>query len=427
MKKWRLLALSIPVIAAFMLLGERMTVQPVAAEEKAETSSIVDVPTPTSPHEVSSELCGQCHSTIYEEWKGSMHAQSTALNDPIHGFMYRKVMGDPQQEGLTNKKGKYPVCLQCHAPNAAIQKKTKLDAKPAFNEGVNCIACHTITGFKGIEGEDGKLRLGVAAYDISQTSLQAPSGKEYSTSPEADGANSKPFHPYPMTGKHGTLFKTSDMCMGCHSKRNNEHGIPVCATGDEIKASNSSVSCQSCHMPIVDGRASHAMLGGHDKTMVKRGVALQLAVEESGDKLQAKVTMTNLLPHNYPTGAPFRNVYLQLTAHNDKGEEIWKNFETHPLKDDKQGILVYVLGDGEGNPTGAPTAKEVLSDSRLKPHEERELEYEIPAEGVVNVRAELLYNLMLPEMIKHLEVIVGDDLKKPKQAAFAEVSLVKAD
>lgn len=429
MKKWKLFVLSIPVAAAFLLLGERMSVQSVAAEENAqEKSTIVDVPTPTAPHEVSSELCGQCHTGIFEEWKGSMHAQSTALNDPIHGFMYQKVMGDPKQEGLTNQKGKYPVCLQCHAPNAAIQKKTKLDAKPAFNEGVNCIACHTIAGFKGIEGEEGKLRLGVAAYDISKTSLQAPSGKEYSTTPgEDEEATGKIFHPYPMTGKNGTLFKSSDMCMGCHAKRNNEHGIPVCATGDEIKASNSSVSCQSCHMPVVNGRASHAMLGGHDKTMVKRGVALQLAVDQADGKLKAKVAMQNLLPHKYPTGAPFRNAYLQLTAHNDKGEEIWKNFQTHPLKDDKQAILVYVLGDGEGKPTGSPTAKEILSDSRLEPHETRKLEYEIPAAGVATVRAQLLYNLMLPEMIKHLEVIVGDDLKKPKQAAYAEVSLTKAD
>ncbi|MDX1334595.1 MAG: cytochrome c family protein, partial [Gammaproteobacteria bacterium] len=105
-------------------------------------------PPPKAPHEVSSKLCSSCHVQIYKEWEGSMHAQSTALKDPIHGAFYRKVIGDPTKEGVT-KKDKYPVCLRCHAPNAAIQGKTKLDAKPAFKEGVNCILCHTIDGFKG--------------------------------------------------------------------------------------------------------------------------------------------------------------------------------------------------------------------------------------------------------------------------------------
>ena len=36
------------------------------------------------------------------------------------------------------KNGKYPVCLQCHAPNAALEKKTKLDAKQAYADGISC-------------------------------------------------------------------------------------------------------------------------------------------------------------------------------------------------------------------------------------------------------------------------------------------------
>ncbi|MGF1546092.1 MAG: multiheme c-type cytochrome, partial [Thiotrichales bacterium] len=71
---------------------------------------------PTAPHEVSSKVCGECHQEIYDEWKGSMHAQSTALTDPIHGAFYRSEVGDPTQEGQTMKDGKFPVCLGCHAP-----------------------------------------------------------------------------------------------------------------------------------------------------------------------------------------------------------------------------------------------------------------------------------------------------------------------
>lgn len=339
--------------------------------------------------------------------------------------MYRKVMGDPHQEGLTSKKGKYPVCLKCHAPNAAIQQKTKIDATPAFNEGVNCISCHTMTSLKGVEKEDGKLRLGVSAYTISKTSLQAPSGTNYSTLPQDNNGSdlSKPFHPYPTIGAKASFFKSSDMCLGCHAKRNNMNGIPVCATGDEIKASQSSVTCQSCHMPVVNGRASHAMMGGHDEKMVARGVALELNIANAGDALKATVTMKNQLPHKFPTGAPFRNAFLALTGYDADGKAVWKNFETHPIKEDKQAILLYTLGDGQGKPTGAPKAKEVLSDTRLEPHETRTLTYSIPGKGVSVVRAELKYSLILPGMKKMLAGVAEEHLLKAKKIAQAEVAI----
>ena len=36
-----------------------------------------------------------------QRWKGSMHAQSTALEDPIHRAFYKKVVGDPTTMSLT--------------------------------------------------------------------------------------------------------------------------------------------------------------------------------------------------------------------------------------------------------------------------------------------------------------------------------------
>ncbi|MCK5667185.1 MAG: hypothetical protein KAI17_27050, partial [Thiotrichaceae bacterium] len=63
-------------------------------------------------HHVSAKECKTCHEDIYTQWKGSMHANSTALKDPIHGAFYKAVIGNPEQEGI-KQKGKYPVCLQC--------------------------------------------------------------------------------------------------------------------------------------------------------------------------------------------------------------------------------------------------------------------------------------------------------------------------
>jgi len=54
---------------------------------------------------------------------------------PFRGPLH--VMGDPTQEGVRGpqipvKKDKLTVCLKCHAPVAAVENKTKLDAKPAY-------------------------------------------------------------------------------------------------------------------------------------------------------------------------------------------------------------------------------------------------------------------------------------------------------
>lgn len=376
-----------------------------------------------APHEVSAEVCGSCHKEIFDEWKGSMHAQSSALVDPIHGAFYRKVIGDPRQEGVLTKKGKYPVCLRCHAPNAAIQKKTKLDSKIAFNEGVNCVFCHTLTKFKGTTKPNGKLRLGQAAYENSRTALQAPSGKNYSTSEKSAsaGATAPDFHPFPMEGGKSVLLKSNDACMGCHDRRNNFHGVPLCATGTEIADSKVFTSCQSCHMATVNGHADHSMAGGHNEDMVRRGITMALDVTEKAGQYQATVKLINKLPHKFPTGAPFRNVYLKLTAYDDGGNVLWQNYKTHPMKDDPKAAFVYILGDDEGKPAMPPKAKQVLSDSRLDPNTERVLDYTIPADKVKVVRAELLYNLLLPKLVTQLDKVLTDDLRNPKQAAFAEV------
>jgi len=200
-----------------------------------------------SIHHVSSEVCASCHEEIFKQWQGSMHANSTALKDPIHGTFYEMEVGPPTEEGQIHKKsGKYPICLQCHAPNAAKDKTTKLDAMAAYSEGVNCVACHTLKTYKGIKGEDGKLRLGLMSYEVADT-LQAPQGINNALAQLASasddlfggagvgGADSQKPNPHlgepveidgkeipalPMEG-NPLLMKSSDACMGCHDQRDN--------------------------------------------------------------------------------------------------------------------------------------------------------------------------------------------------------------
>jgi len=357
-------------------------------------------------HHTSAEVCAKCHWQIYLQWKSSMHAQATALSDPIHGALYRKVVGDPQADGVT-LNGKYPVCLQCHAPSAALDGQTRLDALPAYGEGVTCVSCHTLASYKGITGSDGKLRLGMQAYERVTDHLQGPTG----------GSGLVEDHPFPLAA-NGPLLTSNDACMGCHDRRNNAKGVPLCRTGDEYKAAATAVTCQSCHMPVVGGLISHAMPGGHSAAMVRRGVTLTVTASKGADGVAATVTLLNHLPHGFPTGAPFRNAYLEVTALDGEGHEVWRSYKEGPAED-PQAVFATRLADDAGHPAPPPKATRIAADTRLQPGEARQLTYQIPGEAIAQVRARLFYRLLPTEMEEQLAAVLTDPLKGPKLAAVA--------
>ncbi len=392
-------------------------------------------------HQIPSKTCKECHKEIYKEWSGSMHAQSTALKDPIHGAFYRNLVGDPTHEGL-KKGGKYPVCLQCHAPNAARDGTTKLDQMAAYSEGVNCVACHTLASYKGIHSDNGKMQLGIQAYTLSDQ-LQGPNGFLHEQGAVADQLRAafeesgdlnphlgrdnagKPYmdaeesRELDLPMQRSSMLKGSQACLGCHDKRNNPNRVALCQTGDEYKEGKSRETCQSCHMPVVNGRVSHAMGGGHDGAMLKRAVRLDLAVQRQGEALSAVVHLENQQPHNLPTGAPFRNMVLKLTALSATGEVLWQNYQQHPMKEDPKAYLSYGMTDDQGKPAPPPKATKAGEDSRLRPFERRALNYQIDAKGVDTVRAELYYNLLWAGLVKKLKQL-PDELKSPKRIAWAE-------
>lgn len=393
-----------------------------------------------SVQHVDSVSCKQCHEEIYNQWTGSMHANSSALKDPIHGAFYKNVIGDPLQEDL-RKDGKYPVCLKCHAPVAAMENKTKLDAKPAYAQGIGCTTCHSFSKFKGTDTPDGKPLYGTDAYEMDPASLYGPSGITYTTERTPEGAQwpTPVHHPVPLQGNMAELFKSNDACMGCHEKRANAHGTPLCRTGNEYRSGENFVSCQACHMAVVtvpkmkDGQVvpgetvsipDHSMAGGHDGKMITRGIAMTMQTRREGDTIKVSLTIRNRLPHAYPTGAPFRNFFIRVASYDASGKLLWKNYEVHPIKDDPKSAFWYTLGDAAGKPTSPPMATQVLADTRLKPNEVRTLDYEIPVlAGTAIVRAEALYDLLLPPIKANVKGKIPDDLLTPKLVASAEVRL----
>ncbi|MEO5375369.1 MAG: cytochrome c family protein [Alphaproteobacteria bacterium] len=399
------------MVAVFLMAGGGGTAQAQSAKPQL--------------HLVPAEACASCHKAIYDQWAASMHARSTPMKDAIHGAFYQALVGDPTQEGVKSKEtGGYPDCIQCHAPNAAIDQTTKLDAQPAYAEGVNCVACHTIDAFHGVTGPDGKQRLGTAAYSYSKDSLQGPNGAfngaNLAVAP-GGGTDTVP-NPFPHRARQ-SLFKGSEVCLGCHEQRKNAQGVPLCATGPEMRESGTNISCQSCHMPVANGFVNHTMGGGTDPAMLRQATALDLAASRSGEEIAVTVTVRNLLGHRFPTGAPFRYAYVAVTALDAKGGTVWKSFQESPFANDPGAILMLKLVGEDGKPAAPPEATRIAGDSRLKPGESRSLSYKVPAANVAMVRAELRYHLLLPPFVQKFGDKLPPEAKTPTVIARAETTL----
>ena len=403
------------ILAVLAMLGLALPAAAPAADEARDESKPL--------HHTNAFVCKRCHIEIFRAWEKSMHANSSALKNPLHGAFYQATVGDPTQEGVLAKEtGKYPECLNCHAPSAALDKKTKLDAVSAYAEGVNCVACHMLKNYKGTKAADGQPQRGIAAYEVSANALMAPSGISYGpvkpTEAQKGNPAVKPYHPY--LREVNAAMRTNDACMGCHEERSNPKGAPLCVTGEEVRASGSSATCQSCHMPKVDGITDHSMAGGHSADMVRRGVVMQMNGKVEGERIKARLTLTNKLPHAFPTGAPFRHMVVKVRAYDKDGQLLWENFKANPAAEDPQSAFHYVLGNEKDQIAQPPAATKVLANTRLKPNETRELNYDIPAANVAVVRAEALYNVLAPPLIAQMGDKLPKEMTANKVAATAE-------
>ena len=381
----------------------------------AEPSTTPTYQLPTPQH-ISAKICGACHKKIYQQWSRSMHAHSAPGNDIILSKIYQDMVGSPTEEGL-KLNGQYPACLKCHAPNAAKDLSTKLDQ---FNyaEGVNCVNCHVFTDFKGMEDQDGKQQYGIDAYNRSKTHLQSPSGRYLSPTDNAQ-------HSFPMQPNQ-LMLRTSRVCLGCHGAFSNDAGVALYQTGKEyMQNAGKNVTCQSCHMPKIDGAANHAILSAHNDAALARPIVIQLNAKTTGDMLNLNVSLQNTLPHRFPTGNPFRYATLHVTAYDKKNNLIWRNYTGFPadFSQDPQAVLRYYVGDKQGNAVMAYQAEQTLKDTRLNPFETRLLNYQLPAAGVFLLRAELQYHLLTEDIIEKYRDALDGNAINPAIAAIAELKL----
>ncbi len=220
--------------------------------------------------------CGECHTAEHAEWQTSRHA--VASTNPTFTASW---------ENWPNG-----WCLECHAPLEVSQKARlgvpavagnihRLPTAPpgeAWNEGVNCAACH--------------LR----------------EGSVLSSRPS-------PAAPHPITVEPG--LSDGSLCQQCHEFTFQNHtpkapfskgDTPAQATFSEWQSSNAAAEgtgCVDCHM----GPVGHRFPGAHTPSLVKS--ALRVEVVRRKREVTATLSAPHA-PHRIPTGDPFRRLVLEI-------------------------------------------------------------------------------------------------------------------
>lgn len=343
-------ALAVPLISALLPLA--LLLGGAAAPGEAEATA----PAPPPPRAtLSAEGCAACHPAIADEWRASMHAQSTKETDPLYRAMVAKAeatLGEKARAG----------CSRCHYPEWA-------GAPPEAGvvvEGVSCVVCHVLAPKHPEERlEDGRLAR-LAGGDVAR-------------------------------------YGAEKLCIQCHGTLKTPEGHPVCSTGpesDQALAGN----CTDCHMAEAKGaptkgvdkpsHASHGFPGGRSERLLRTAATVSLSFEGAGP---AREIVANVeageVGHFVPTGTPMRSMVLTVTAFGADDVELWRNHAGAPLTEAPDALFQLVFSDREGNrPVPGFLAYGKGVDRRLRTDGPRAFRYPLPKD-TKRVTAVLTYHL----------------------------------
>jgi len=322
------------------------------------------------------ESCKECHPIIYEEFTTSMHYKSTVFRDPIHNAVW---------EDHPNYKDKSQYkCAQCHIPGAdniaefmnkggqAMPDKTN----DSQNEGVSCASCHKI---KSIE----KHR------QANRNIYNRTDEQYYGIGEQLSIAH--------LTNSKNEMYRTGEMCMGCHSHRENIENYIVCITEDQTKG-KSYETCITCHMPQTDGPSStnatrkkhfyHGFAGVHnDQDMLAKHVEFSV---EKLSKNEFKFRIKNKSPHDlFPH--PLRRSFLKMSIIRE-GKKI-HDFETMAME--------RVMENNDGT-AGCTLATKETKSNIIKGDKTSVLQFKFELKANDKFEVEYGYHLVKAEMLKEL-------------------------
>lgn len=335
-----------------------------------------------------SEQCESCHPKIVQEWKTSSHAKAHFHNNILFDKTLKiasQKSGIPLEQLQTN-------CMTCHSPFVSTSQDL---VTSLAKEGVGCSSCHNVAE---IRSHSSKPSVGknVLLY-----------GKEDVMYGPHNDARS-PFHKTALNPIVGT--KSNTLCLSCHNVHKNPQGVQTCSTGIEYAKSATDKSCVSCHMG--EGKRQESALGGKQrlvKSHIFKGALNSDILNESVTMTLVKndknlsVIVENLLPHNFPTGFPGRQVFIDVSFN---GNQI------------NRFPLTFTLLDQENKPTIGVLSVKEGDDSRLKPYEKRVYSVVIP-QGSTKANVKISYRRIPMALAEKLLI---DELKNDIVVMTKELS-----
>ncbi len=218
------------------------------------------------------EICGSCHTTQYQGWKGSMHANS--FTDPI--FQAEWALAEKQVGGNISK-----LCAGCHSPvgmladaikfNPKLGKHGGFEAPAIAKQGVSCDVCHTISGSSFQNSK--VIEHGNGSYISSPGKIKRGPLKN----------SVSPYHKTTYSEHH----TQSAFCGNCHNIFNPINQFPLERTYDEWKYSvyaQNNVQCQDCHMVPVETAVRVADELKPAKALKNHGLAGKAAIGAKKDR-----------------------------------------------------------------------------------------------------------------------------------------------
>ena len=320
----------------------------------------------------SSQACKACHSSIYEEFYSSTHRKSSIYNDPVHKAIWDK---HPMKE-----KEKY-VCAKCHTPTdlelvkkvASEEKALPQKNKIQTQEPISCATCHKIQSVQKHTKSNKNIIL-----EKEKTFFSAREGQKnnknvkYETKSSLFGlVKEKSGSPYHNIDFSNDDYYTGEVCMGCHSHKQNAHEFNICSMDvKEQKADEK--NCISCHMPMVQGSFSnskstkkhryHGFTGSiHKPQMLAKYVKISFEKNQNGFNVIIKNEANHQLLFH-----PLRVGELQVSITRDK-----KVTKLKPVK------FMRIIGK-DNKPAMPWVADSVIKDNHIKAKETRKIHFDKP-------------------------------------------------
>jgi len=339
---------------------------------------------------VTSDRCMACHNglvtpagedvSIGVGWRGSMMANSA--RDPYwQAAVRRETLAHPTASAAIENE-----CSACHMPMMRFQANAEghrgeifsnlplSHGDPLAADGVSCPVCHQIG--KGRLGEASSF---TAGFELDTTS---PEGERHVFGPyDVDAGRTSLMRSasrfLPAKGEH---IQSSELCATCHTLITHTLDAKGEVLGEfpeqvpylewKHSAFAGVRSCQSCHMPVIEGETSISSVLGVPREAVSRHVfrggnilmprilnahrqelsvaalpqelettvlqteknlhtaAATVSLVNAGvekDVLRTEVVITNLAGHKLPSAYPSRRSWIHFTVWDAVGEIVFES------------------------------------------------------------------------------------------------------